>query len=245
MLFRSRLWYLTTALLALALLATVSRTGVVMVLAGGVVVFFLRRDVLKRLWVLALPTFVVVHLLMPGTIGSFRSAFFPPEGLRNEQAAFNGRSSSERLGPQFDVIREKPVFGQGFGTRVTTGPEANSRILDNQWLATAVETGLVGVFGWLWLFVRFIRRAGREAKRDLSERGWLLTALAASAAGFAVAMLTYDAFAFIQATLVFFVLLAVGASTLAYEGEWESPAGVEATPASRGRPTEIPATAQA
>ena len=242
---RRILWYLTTTLMALALLATVSRTGIVMLAAIGVVFLVLRRDVLKRAWLLVLPAFVVVHLLMPGTIGSFRSAFLPPQGIGSEQTEFAGRISSERVGPQFAVIKEKPAFGQGYGTRVTTGPDQNSRILDNQWLATAVETGLVGVFGWLWLFVRFIRRAGREAKRDLSERGWLLTALAAAAAGFAVAMLTYDAFAFIQATLVFFVLLAIGASTLAYEGAWESPGGGDAASGSRRRASEIRGSARA
>lgn len=242
---RKRLWYVTSALLALALLATVSRTGVVMLMASAVVFFFLRRDALKRVWVLALPAFVVVHLLMPGTIGSFRTAFFPPQGLTAEQSEFGGRVSNARLKPQFDMIKERPAFGQGYGTRIATGPETNSRILDNQWLGTAVETGLIGVFGWLWLFVRFIRRAGRVAKHDLSERGWLLTALASSVAGFAVAMFTYDAFAFIQATLVFFVLLALGSATLAYEGPWESPTGVDADAERRHGTGEVPAPAGA
>jgi hypothetical protein len=76
------------------------------------------------------------------------------------------------------------------------------------------------VAAWLWLFVRFVRRAGGEAKRDSSGRGLLLTALAGSAAAFAVAMLTLDIFSYIQATFVFFVLLALGASTLAYRGPW-------------------------
>ena len=138
---------------------------------------------------------------------------------------------SDRLGPQFDAIKAQPAFGQGYGTRITDGPELNSRILDNEWLSTAVETGLVGVAAWLWLFVRFVRRAGGEAKRDTSGRGWLLTALAGSAAAFAVGMLTFDAFSFIQATFVFFVLLAVGASTLAYRGPWPDRAPKRVAPA--------------
>ena len=28
------------------------------------------------------------------------------------------------------------------------------QILDDQWLKTLVETGIIGVFGWLWLFFR-------------------------------------------------------------------------------------------
>jgi O-antigen ligase len=220
---RKAIWYLSSALLTLAALATVSRTGVVVLATIGVVFFVLRRDALRRLWVILLPAAIVVHLLMPGTIGSLRASFFPQGGLVADQTKFSGRASSERVGPAFDAVKANPAFGQGFGTRITSGPQQNSRVLDNQWLATAVEMGLVGVFAWVWLFVRFLRRAGRVALHDPGGRGWLLTALASSVAGFSVALFTYDAFSFIQAVLVFFVLLALGASTLAHEGEWESP----------------------
>lgn len=220
---RKSIWYLSSALLALGALATVSRTGVVVLATIGLVFFVLRRDVLKRLWLILLPAAIVVHLIAPGTIGGLRASFFPEGGLVADQTKFGGRASSRRLGPQFYAIKASPAFGQGYGTRITTGDEQNSRVLDNQWLATAIETGLVGVFAWGWLFVRFIRRAGRVALYDPGGRGWLLTALASSVAGFSLALFTYDAFSFIQAVLVFFVLLALGASTLAYEGEWESP----------------------
>jgi polysaccharide biosynthesis protein PslJ len=90
-----------------------------------------------------------------------------------------------------------------------------SNILDNQWLGTLLGTGIVGFFGWLWLFVRAVRRFGAEAKRDDSERGWLLAAIAASVAAYAVGMLTFDAFAFIQVTFLLFILIGLGAALLA------------------------------
>ena len=219
------LWYACSGLLVLAALATVSRTSVTMLLAVGVVFYAFRRLTLRRVAVFVLPALVVIHLAVPGTIGGLRQAFFPTQGLLSDQTAYNGRASSSRLRPQFEVIEQEPAFGQGFGTRVTDGPDQNSRVLDNQWLGTAVETGLIGVFAWIWLFARFIRRAGAEARRDLSDRGWLLTAIAASILAFAVGMLTHDSFAFIQEFFIAFVILALGSSVLAWKGAW--PEGAE------------------
>lgn len=217
---RRWIWLVASALLALASLATVSRTAVVMLATLVVVSALLRPAVLRPLLIAALPVLLAIHLVVPGAIGSLRGAFFPPEGLIQDQTAFGGRASGERLQPQLEAIRQRPAFGQGYGTRVTLGPERNARVLDNQWLGTAVELGLVGIFGWVWLFARFIRRSAQAARRDLSGRGALLTALAGSVTAFALGMLTYDAFSFIQVTVVLFVLLAVGASTLACRDEW-------------------------
>jgi O-antigen ligase len=243
---KKRSWHLSSAVLFLGLLATVSRTGVVMLFVSAVVFYaILRPSIPRRLWLFAPLGLVVIHLVMPGAIGSLTSAFFPQGGLQADQTAGNGRISSTRLDPQLHMIEQDPVFGQGFGSRITTGPSQNSRILDNQWLATTVETGLLGAVAWLWLFVRFVRRAGREAKRDRAGRGWLLAALASSVAAFGVSMLTFDAFSFVQSTLVFFVLLALGSATLAFDGVWEDPARAVVVQAVEGRSSAGSAPASA
>jgi len=224
---RRPIWYATSAVLILGALSTVSRTSVTMLAAIVVIFLVLRRSVVTRAAVFVLPALIVIHLILPGTIGGLRQAFFPSKGLVSDQTVYGGRISSERLGPQFDVIKQQPALGQGYGTRVTSGPEQNSRVLDNQWLATGVETGLIGVFAWVWLFVRFVRRAGSEAKRDLSERGWLLTAITSSVVAFAVGMFTFDAFSFVQELFVFFVLLALGSAVLAWNEAWPEGAAAE------------------
>lgn len=221
---RRRLWLVLTGILAVGVFATVSRTGILMLFAVAIVALVLRPATTGRAVIALLPLLVAVHLITPGSLGSLRGAFFPREGLIAEQSRFSGRASPRRLEPQFAAIRERPAVGQGYGTRVTQGPLQNARVLDNQWLATAVEIGLLGVFVWVWLFVSFIRKAGRAARRDLSGRGALLTALASSVAAFAVGMFTYDAFSFIQVVFVLFFLLAIGSSTLAYRHEWPSTA---------------------
>jgi O-antigen ligase len=106
------------------------------------------------------------------------------------------------------------VLGQGYSTRQTGREDRTSQILDDQWLKTLLETGIVGALAWLWLYVRFIRRAGAEAKIDRSDRGLLLVGLTASVTAFAVGMFFFDAFSFIQVTFLLFILLALGAATL-------------------------------
>ena len=61
-------------------------------------------------------------------------------------------------------------------------------------------------------FLRAIRRFGGHARRDPSDDGWLCAALAASVATFAIGMFTFDAFAFVQVTLMVFILIALGAA---------------------------------
>ena len=63
--------------------------------------------------------------------------------------------------------------------------------------------------------MRAIRRFGREAKRDYSDRGWLLVSITAAVAAYAVGMFTYDAFSFIQVTFLLFILVALGTALLA------------------------------
>lgn len=244
---RRVVWIAAALLIMLAAVSTVSRTSITTLAAALVVLLWLRRDFVKRLWPLVLPALVAIHIAVPGAIGGLQEAFFPKGGLVQDQTVYGGRVSTSRLKPQFKIIKANPAFGEGYGTRITeTGLRQNAVTLDDQWLGTAVETGLVGVFAWIWFFARFIRRAGREARRDRSSRGWLLTALTSSVAAFAVGMLTYDAFSFIQVTFILFILAALGVCTLKAVGPWDPesarPPTVVRVPAARFRnPAREPA----
>jgi O-antigen ligase len=213
-----RRWGFVAGLLALGALTTLSRTAVLMLFVVGFVFLFLRPIETKRIWPILLPALVAVHIAAPGTLGTIKNSFFPKGGIVAEQDYGKGTRGSGRLadlGPSIQEWKSEPLVGQGFGTRISSGPSANAAILDDQWLGTLLETGAVGFFAFLWLFIRALRRLFGEAKRDTSDRGWLLTALAASVAAFAVGMFTYDAFAFIQVTFLLFILLGIAASVLA------------------------------
>ena len=205
-----RRWKLAAFLLAAGVMATVSRTGVMMLLVVGIVYLRLRPLQTKRLWPLLLPGLLAVHIALPGTIGPLFHSFFPKGGLVAEQRASAGTYGSGRIadvGPSLQVFKQHPLLGEGFGTRVTDWGKANAPILDDQWLGTLLETGVVGAGSLIWLFCRVIRRLSRAAREDDGDTGWLMTGLAAAISAFAAGMLTYDAFGFSQVTFLLFVSL--------------------------------------
>jgi O-antigen ligase len=218
--YRQRRWILCAGLIGLACASTVSRTAVLMFVAMILVFVWLRPRESVRLWPALIPLLLAVHFVLPGTLGAIKNSFLPSGGLVAEQKAGSDLAGGGRLskvGPALDLWKQQPVFGQGYGTQVVdlnaVGVKAN--FFDDQWLGTLLATGIVGVFGWLWLFKRTVGRFAGEAKRDESYRGWLLASIAAGIVAYAVGMLTYDAFAFIQVTFLLFIFIGMGSALVA------------------------------
>jgi hypothetical protein len=225
---RSKVWISAVVVLLMGVLSSVSRSSIVMLIA--IVVVYVRhrpRDV-KRFWPVLLPLALAIHFALPGTFGTLKDSFFPKGGLTADQKAggaavmvgaqgqlvtrHSGRLAT--AGPALKQWEQNPVLGYGYGARVFDGPLTNADILDDQWLGSLVDTGFLGVAAWVWLLGRFIRRMGRAAKRDDTDLGWLMTGISASVVAFFVSMFVYDAFSFIQATFLLFMLLAFGACLL-------------------------------
>jgi O-antigen ligase/polysaccharide polymerase Wzy-like membrane protein len=242
-----RRWSLCGGLLVIGSLATYSRTSVLMLVSMALVYAKLRPQSLRRFWPALVPALLAIHLLVPGTLGTLKNSFFPAGGLIAQQQAGAGTAGSGRLadlGPGFHEAAKSPLFGEGFGTRIVEGPLANANILDNQWLVTLLETGVLGLIAWVWLFTRTIRRLSREAKDDDSPRGWLAVGLAASIFAYATSMVTYDAFSFIQVTLILFILLAFAAALTVSpdwlkDGEPSRPRGTPRARRARGRQLRV------
>jgi hypothetical protein len=215
------IWMAGGALLVMGALATGSRTAVIMLVVCLVMFFRYKRRATVRMLPYLLPMFIVLQVAMPGTLGTFRASFFPQQGLVNDELAGEGTGTGrlQDVGPSLQEWGQSPLFGQGFGTRLTSLQDdalvgfVNARILDNQWLSSLLELGILGVAALVWLLVRALRRLKRRAKSDDSDYGWLLTALATSIAAFSFGMFTYDAFSFIQVTLLLFIFL--GLATVA------------------------------
>lgn len=215
-----RRWIACALALSIGAISTVSRTGIVMFIVIGLVFLWLRPRETRRLWPALVPALVVIHLAVPGTLGSIKNSFMPPGGLVAEQKSQAGQSGSGRLadlGPGIREWKRQPLVGQGFGTRVveSSASTSSNNILDDQWLGTLLETGALGFFGWLWFFARAVRRFGAEAKRDEGARGWLLASITAAIAAYAVGMVTFDAFSFIQVTFLLFILVGLGSALIA------------------------------
>jgi len=216
-------WWIATVMLGLGTLATVSRTGVVMFAVIGLVFLWLRpQETRRRLAPLAVPALILVFFALPNTLGSLYGGFFG-DGLTSivtegqnevQHAELTSSGRIADIGPTLEEVSGQPLLGQGLGTRI---PGVNARLLDDQWLLTLAETGLIGFVAWIWLFKRAIGRLAAAAKRDDSPRGWMYVALAASLYSFAVGMVTYDALSFVQVTFILFIVLALASVALARE----------------------------
>jgi len=217
-------WWIAMVALLLGDFASGSRTGIVGLLIVIVVFVCLRPRQTLRCWPALIPVIPVLHFAAPGALGGLQNMFFPSGGLVAQQSStINGQANNRlsRWGPEMkEFAAHNPLVGEGFGTRVTGLKYGNNAIvLDDQWLGTLLETGLLGIGGWLWLFFRVIRRLGARAKLDPdSPEAWLAVALAAAVANFAVQMYFYDAFSFIQATFIVYTLIAFAAVLLELPG---------------------------
>ena len=206
-------WWASLVIIMGGTFATVSRTAMIMLFVACLVTLALRFRETWRFSPLLIPMVVMVHFAAPGALGALKDSFQPAGGLVAEQSNEDyGRGRLADIGPTLDLVQQKPVLGHGYGTLVFGGPDQNTPALDNQWLGSLVTTGLLGVFSTVWLFTRFLRGVTRRAWHERTPDGWLLVALSASVTGFAVCMLTFDAFGFTQETFVFFMLLALGSS---------------------------------
>ncbi len=224
---RRRLWWVAGGLMVVAAVATISRTGILM-LAVILIVFAVLRPADARR---ALPDRAPAAADdAPGHPRAPSARCTPPSPPRAASSPSRsrtpGRLGSGRvadLGPALDQAAARPLLGQGYGTRVTDNQQAKANILDNQWLGTLLETGILGVFAWVWLFGRTVRRLGARARRDASDLGLLMTGLAASITAFAVGLFTYDAYSFIQVTYIMFILVALSVVLLRVTGDGERP----------------------
>jgi hypothetical protein len=224
---RTRGWLAAGMTLAVGSFGTISRTIIIMGIVTLIAWLVLRREQLQRFWPLlpALP--VVVHFVAPGALGGIWKAFFPKEGLVSSLGGRAGETGSGRFadyGAANALWEQGFFFGNGPGSLANVPVEAERRmeeglqavtiaanlIFDNQYLTTLVEFGIVGVIALAWLSFGTVIKLGRAGKDDHSPAGDLMALCAISCAGFSASMFLYDAIAFIQVTLVFFVVAALG-----------------------------------
>jgi len=209
-----RIWWVVAVPVGIGALSSVSRTSIVMFAAAGLVFLWQRPRQTVKAWPLIVPAVVAIQFAIPGALRSIQTSFFPAGGLIAEQSAHADWSSKNRLsriGPTLKEWEQHPLLGQGLTPRQ---PQLHPEtfVLDNQWLKNLAETGIVGFGAWLWLFVRSIRRLARQGREETADGGWLEVSLSAAIASFAAGMFFYDAFSFVQVTVMLFVVLGFGAA---------------------------------
>ena len=191
------------ALLAVAIPISVSRSALICAIVG-LLLMLPAMTVRARFGTLlgVGATLGIVFVTVPGMLGALTNLF---TGISDDGSAAS-RTGSYTLA--FEFISRAPVFGRGFFTFM---PEY--RILDNQYLGSLIELGVVGLFAFLALLATGAVLA-QKAKGLSSDPGTRLLAqalfasLAAGAAGFAF----FDGFGFpMVGQLIFLILGCIGA----------------------------------
>ncbi len=217
--FRSILWLVGGVIILTAATATISRTIVVMGVAMVIVALLLRGVRLKRFWPVLLLLPVVIHFVAPGTMGGLYQAFGQTPALANDpRAGLAGSGRLSDLTPGFKLWLQEPMFGQGLGRELPTfdniyqtpGRTQVPLIFDNQYLSTLVYMGMLGLCATLVFVWGSSIRLYRAAKRATGPPADLLAACTASVVGFAASMFLFDAFSFVQCSLIFFAIAALG-----------------------------------
>lgn len=166
---------------------SVSRSSIVAI-AAGLVILVLGWNARRRAFaaLLALPGIVVVQSVVPGLLSTFRGLF---TGW-GEDASIEYRTNDyDRI---FELASESWLFGRGPGTFI---PDYYF-VVDNQYLVSLVETGIIGLagIGALVLAAIWCCRDIRRRSSDAESRHLALALMAAYASAI-IASGTYDSLA--------------------------------------------------
>ena len=194
------------ALIGLAIPASVSRSAVISVVLACAVLIVLMPTRQRLVALFAAPVALAgVFMSAPGVIGTLAAFFQAGSSDDSVKARVYDYPEVERL------VREAPWFGQGGGTYL---PEHLMYILDNQYLKTAIELGLVGVVALAAYFlVPLISALVARRRSSDPDLRLLCAALAGVALAAGVCSVTFDSLSFPMFSNVYAVVIGlIGAS---------------------------------
>jgi hypothetical protein len=185
----ARMRWAPVILIGLAIPTSVSRSAIISV-GLACAVFVALMPARQRLIALCAAPFAVTAVFMsaPGVIGTLTTFFKAGTSDDSVMARVYDYPEVERL------LSQAPWFGHGGGTYL---PENPMYILDNQYLKTAVELGLVGVVVLAAYFlVPFISALVARRRSGDPDLRLLCAALAGAALAAGVCSLTFDSLSF-------------------------------------------------
>ncbi|HEX6419758.1 MAG TPA: O-antigen ligase family protein [Acidimicrobiales bacterium] len=198
---RFRRW-LPVATIAIGIPVAVSRSAVLGALVATVVVILGLEPRLRPRALATVGVFLAaVYATAPGLLGTLRDLFV------NAGSDTSITYRTDDYDQVAEYVRQSPLIGRGPGTFLPT----NYIYLDNQYLLSAIEIGLVGVavVGVYLLAAAFLGRGARHRSGDPAVRD-LGQAMAATSLTAAVTAFTFDAFSFLMYAGV--VPLVIGAA---------------------------------
>jgi hypothetical protein len=215
------LWALAAMTIAFGAFMPIARTAAVIGAAMLLLGLILRGGKLVRFWPVLIVAAAALHFVSPGAIGALYHSFFPKEGLVQDVTGRAGLPGSGRLSdiqPGLDLWHSSPLVGIGRGNPLvggqTPGDPSSGIIFDNQYLNTLVLTGLLGLIAAVWFLVAAASKLLSAGFGRGGYEGDFLACCGLAVTGFAVGMFFFDAFSFVQVTVVYFVIAALGLRVL-------------------------------
>jgi O-antigen ligase len=189
-----------TLLIAVTIPLAISRTGV-LALALGLIVMFpvwkwrFRYNVLCVL----LANVIVLMVIRPGLLGTLRSYVFSDS---SNDPSIEGRTEDYAFVEHW--FSQRPLLGRGPGTLIPV----LYRILDNQWLGQLVTFGLFGTLALLALHITAITQANLAKRRSTSEADKHLCQALIAAQVICIAVeATFDSMSFTTFSTTFALML--------------------------------------
>ncbi len=203
--------WLAAASIGVALPMSVSRSAI---LAIAVVAVFIipswdRRRRLATFKVM--PLFLVgMRVAIPGLLGTITSLF---TGISNDPST-KGRTEDYAAAAKYIAVH--PLFGRGFRTFIPS----LYRFLDNQYLMTIVDAGLIGLVLLVLVFLVgiFTARGARRRNEDPIYKD-LAQAIAAGIGAAMVSFATFDALSFPMCGGLLFLLLGLAGAMWRLSGQ--------------------------
>lgn len=193
-----RRWWLAAGVVAVALPMSIARTAILGALVVLLVAFWGWPRAIRRRALLFAPLgLLAMKVAIPGLLGTIRSLFLNA----SSDPSTTGRTADYTA--VWYYFNQSPVTGRGLGTFVPS----LYRTLDNQYLGTLVEQGLLGLLSLLALLlgtisVAFVLRNRFSEPADKS----LALALGAALAVPLVTFVTFDGLSFPMAAGMTFLL---------------------------------------
>lgn len=210
--------WLPVGLIAMCIPMSVSRSAIVGV-GVSLGVFLVLLPARQRAWMLAfLPVgLVFVFATTPGYLRTIANSF----GLGTSDPSITNRL--DNYPRVLAAFREAPWLGRGGGTDL---PPDATKILDNQYLKSAIEFGGLGVVALcLYFFVPAI--AALAARRQATEIPFraLCAALAGACLAAGIDSYTFDSFSFGQFAAVHALLIGLCGTVWSHVRRWPRPTG--------------------
>ncbi|GAB3814660.1 O-antigen ligase family protein [Micromonospora zhanjiangensis] len=212
--------WVPVGLIGMCVPMSVSRSAILAV-AVAMGVFVVSLPPRPRAWAVFLAPVAVVGVFagVPGYVSTI-AAFF---GAGTEDPSITNRL--DNYPRVLALVQEAPWLGRGGGTFLA--PDA-TKILDNQYLKSAIELGLIGVAALLlFLLVPAVAALGARSRATEPDFRALCAALAGGCLAAAVDAYTFDAYSFPQFASAHAVLLGLCGTCWLSVRRWAGRPGVE------------------